>query len=179
MYDPLPEPLASVAARAGVPGAALHLHGPTHWKCVALTGHALVRRDSRIDPLVVWLFAQLHDSQRNNDQHDAQHGPRAAQVTRALIGSGSLRGVQPGSARAQKLIRAINDHTAGKTDADVTVGACWDADRLNLWRVGTTPAVRFMSTPAARRDFARLSAYARKLVNSQPPAWAEVERCVS
>jgi hypothetical protein len=34
--------------------------------------------------------------------------------------------------------------------ADPTIGACWDADRLNLWRVGVAPARRLLSTAAAR-----------------------------
>ena len=34
--------------------------------------------------------------------------------------------------------------------ADPTIGACWDADRLNLWRVGVAPARGMLSTAAAR-----------------------------
>ena len=40
---------------------------------------------------------------------------------------------------------------AGATVSDdPTTGACWDADRLNLWRVGITPAARLLSTTEAR-----------------------------
>jgi hypothetical protein len=37
------------------------------------------------------------------------------------------------------------------TTRQPTVGACWDADRLNLLRVGMTPDARFMSTAEGRR----------------------------
>lgn len=29
--------------------------------------------------------------------------------------------------------------------------ACWDADRLDLWRVGIQPQLRYLSTPYARK----------------------------
>jgi uncharacterized protein len=172
MTDLLPEPLASLV---NVPGLELHLHGPAHWKNVALTGNQLVRRDSRIDPLVVWLFSQLHDSQRISDQHDSEHGPRAAQAAQTLMAQGKIR---IGRDQGQKLVDAISLHTAGKTATDVTIGACWDADRLNLWRVGIAPDVKYLSTPAARRSFDKLSQYAAKLCLSDPPSWKAVERCV-
>jgi uncharacterized protein len=38
----------------------------------------------------------------------------------------------------------------GQVADDPTIGACWDADRLNLWRVGKTPDPRLLSTAAAR-----------------------------
>src|SRR4051794_34897034 len=34
------------------------------------------------------------------------------------------------------LATACTGHADGGTSADPTVGACWDADRLNLWWVG-------------------------------------------
>jgi hypothetical protein len=33
---------------------------------------------------------------------------------------------------------------------DPTIGACWDADRLNLWRLGRRPDDRLLSTDTAR-----------------------------
>ena len=50
------------------------------------------------------------------------------------------------------LCRACAGHGDGDglTSADPTVGVCWDADRLNLWRVGLAPARGMLSTAAAR-----------------------------
>jgi uncharacterized protein len=45
---------------------------------------------------------------------------------------------------------ACADHTDGKTTTDPLVGACWDADRLDLGRVGITPNARYLSTEAGR-----------------------------
>ena len=37
-------------------------------------------------------------------------------------------------------------HTEGEHHDDPTIGTCWDADRLDLGRVGMIPNARFMST---------------------------------
>ena len=163
--EPLPEPLATVAATVGAPGLSLALHGPHHWRCVALTGIELARRDPRIDLAVVYRFAQLHDSQRYHDGHDDAHGPRAA----------ALVLVRHPSDRA--LYLAMRDHTRGRTSRDPTIGACWDADRFNLCRVGVDPSIEFMSTTVARRYFTQLAAFARSAVASQS-TWNLVDRAV-
>ncbi len=41
-------------------------------------------------------------------------------------------------------------HTDGLTDGDVTLQTCWDADRLDLGRVGITPDADLLCTDAAR-----------------------------
>ena len=45
---------------------------------------------------------------------------------------------------------ACEEHTNGGVGRDPTVGVCWDADRLNLRRVGIRPDPRLLSTGAAR-----------------------------
>jgi uncharacterized protein len=45
---------------------------------------------------------------------------------------------------------ACEEHTNGGVGRDPTVGVCWDADRLNLRRVGIKPAPRLLSTGTAR-----------------------------
>jgi uncharacterized protein len=48
------------------------------------------------------------------------------------------------------LQKACSWHTRGKLSEDPTIGACWDADRLDLTRIGETPKARFMSTALGR-----------------------------
>jgi uncharacterized protein len=99
------------------------------------------------DETVVRLFAILHDSCRENDGKDPDHGPRAADLLAEL--AEELRALD--ADRLVLLEQAIRHHTEGHVSADPTIGTCWDADRLDLGRVGTQPAVEFMSTDAARR----------------------------
>ncbi len=48
--------------------------------------------------------------------------------------------------RLETLVFAIQHHTDGATSGDPTIGTCWDADRLDLGRVGIVPSARKMST---------------------------------
>ena len=57
----------------------------------------------------------------------------------------------PCQVRLKRLIDACAGHVDGLTSDDTTIGLCWDADRLNLWRIGVTPQPRFLSTPVAKR----------------------------
>jgi uncharacterized protein len=177
--DLLPEPLATIAATAGAPGLALHDHGPHHWKCVALTGLDIALRDRAIDLQTVYLFAQLHDSQRLSEYDDPEHGPRAAAIAHAAITGSGIPDFEPGSGRASKLVQAIRDHTTAAPSDDPTVGACWDADRFNLWRVGITPDVAYMSTMTAREHFDELSNVARARIAGAEPSWAVVADAIS
>jgi uncharacterized protein len=121
------------------------VHGPAHWQRVLSEGLSLAE-ESGADVVVVALFALLHDVCRLDDGGDPDHGKRAA----GLIGTmqGDFFKLKP--AQMKTLLEACRLHTAGKRSRDVTIGTCWDADRLDLGRVGTTPDSKFMSTAAGR-----------------------------
>jgi uncharacterized protein len=122
------------------------LHGEEHWRRVAAAGLALLPETPAADPAVVFLFALFHDSMRFNDGHDPLHGPRGAALARELRGGAfDLEDAEMGL-----LGFACEEHTNGGVGSDPTVGVCWDADRLNLWRVGIRPVPRLLSTEAAR-----------------------------
>ncbi len=127
------------------------LHGVDHWKRVAAAGHALLQDTPKADPLLVFLFALFHDSMRLDDGNDPDHGPRAGVLVREL---GDRLPDTIGHARIDTLVYACNEHTFGGTSSDPTVAVCWDADRLNLWRVGIQPDPLLLSTAAAKNpDF--------------------------
>jgi uncharacterized protein len=106
-------------------------HGVVHWARVLETGVRLAEvTGANIE--VVQLFAVLHDSQRVTDETDPSHGIRGASFAAELRG---------------KLFRLNDDdfdllfvacvgHMDHPTDDDPTVQTCWDADRLDLGRVG-------------------------------------------
>ena len=41
---------------------------------------------------------------------------------------------------------AVKNHNKGNKSKNPTIGACWDADRLELNRVGIFPSAEFFST---------------------------------
>ena len=114
---------------------------------VALAGHRLVDEVPDADRELVLLFALLHDTRRRNDGRDPEHGPRAARLAREI--NDATLGLS--HARLDVLARAIHDHTHAARSDDPTIAVCFDADRLNLWRVGITPDPSLLSTAPARR----------------------------
>ena len=85
---------------------------------------------------------------RLNDGHDPLHGPRGAALARELRGGP----FELEDAEMDLLAFACEEHTNGGVGPNPTGGVCWDADRLNLWRVGSKPDPRFLSTQPARSE---------------------------
>lgn len=122
------------------------IHGVSHWMRVRENGLRLAKLTGA-NPEVVELFAFLHDSKRLNDGLDPGHGERAADFVRSLGGSLiALSGESFGL-----LVFACEYHSDGLIEAEVTVQTCWDADRLDLGRVGIRPNPKYLCTSAARQ----------------------------
>ena len=120
-------------------------HGVTHWARVREAGLCLAARTGA-NPVVVELFAVLHDARRRNEGVDPGHGGRGADFAATL--RGTL--IHLSDAEFALLHTACADHTRGLLEADITIQTCWDADRLDLGRVGTTPDPARLCTAAAR-----------------------------
>ena len=134
------------------------IHGVSHWARVRANGIAIAgKTGARTD--VVELFAFLHDGCRRNDGHDPRHGPRAVDFARSLRG----RIFDIDNRGFELLAHACMTHSDGHREGDPTVQACWDADRLDLWRVWITPDPRRLATPAARQPAVYEAAKRRSL----------------
>ena len=96
---------------------------------------------------MILLFAVFHDSGREHDGQDMRHGARGAAY------AASLRGVlfPRGDEELELLHYACKWHAHGRLNADPTIGTCWDADRLDLGRVGIAPEADYMSTEIGRK----------------------------
>jgi uncharacterized protein len=121
------------------------IHGEAHWARVLENGLRLAAQTGA-DVEIVALFAYLHDSKRQSDGWDRGHGLRAAAYVRAL--PEALLPISPGKRRV--LAYAIAHHSDGLTEAGATVQTCWDADRLDLGRIGIRPDPARICTAAAR-----------------------------
>lgn len=123
------------------------IHGPQHWRCVSLVGIRLARLTPGADPLVAFLFGLFHDSRRVNDGHDPDHGRRGASLLREMAIEGEVT-VSPEI--LEKVAFACETHTEAGPTSDPVIGVLYDADRLNLWREGTRPLPRYLSTSAGK-----------------------------
>lgn len=97
---------------------------------------------------IVDLFALFHDSCRKSDGRDAGHGIRGARLAAQF--RGQLYDLNDDEFAL--LYRACGHHSGGMTDAEITVATCWDADRMDLGRVGIIPDKARLCTEAARHD---------------------------
>ncbi|MFP4394842.1 MAG: hypothetical protein ACLFTI_06220 [Anaerolineales bacterium] len=147
------------------------VHGVTHWARVLENGLRLAAR-THANVAVVQLFAIFHDAKRRNEGMDHGHGQRGADYAAELRGALFTLSDHEFSL----LYTACTHHTAGFTEGDVTVRTCWDADRLDLGRVGIEPAAPYLCTEAARDAEILAWANRRSRARVTPElVWAEWE----
>jgi uncharacterized protein len=126
------------------------VHGESHWRRVATNGLDLAA-EVGADALLVVLFSVFHDSMRFSEHRDDDHGMRGGFLARRL--NGELLGLSDD--RLDLLDAACRGHTDGGTGDDPTIGACWDADRLDLCRLGRAIDPGAMPTAPGRATFAQ------------------------
>ncbi|AUR85905.1 hypothetical protein NVP1081O_170 [Vibrio phage 1.081.O._10N.286.52.C2] len=115
-------------------------HGFAHWARVIDNG-LLLAKTNHANRKVIIAFGLFHDICRENDKVDPEHGARGAAL---MLKMRNLINLTPDEIATAAI--ACIGHTNGQVDrANVTIGTCWDADRLDLWRVGVFPSTEFMS----------------------------------
>ena len=121
-------------------------HGPRHWRTVLRNGLYLCRHHAA-DEEVVRFFALFHDSCRENEYRDPQHGPRGAQLALDFREAGHF---QLDDDRMTLLVTACEIHNGAGPQTEPTLAVCLDADRLDLGRLDITPDPLRLSTSTAR-----------------------------
>ena len=131
-------------------------HGFYHWMRVLQNGRQLAKAEGA-NSKVVELFCLLHDTQRRNENYDPEHGMRAAQFAKTL----RCKWFDVTDTEMELLTEALVHHSEGYTEGNRTVRVCWDADRLDLGRVGIRPAPDRLCTTTAKRADIISAAYSR------------------
>lgn len=128
-------------------------HGVKHWKKVSDNAVMLAHETSGADKVVCRLFGILHDFKREREGRDDNHGSRAAnsieKIRNTLL-------ADLGNTQFSCLKYAIANHTRTKNIQEPTVACCFDADRIDLPRVGINIDVDYLSTDAAKKMVNRL-----------------------
>jgi uncharacterized protein len=137
------------------------IHGAGHWARVRHNGLQLAPATGAATH-VVELFAFLHDVKRQDDGTDRHHGMRAAEFARSLHGTH----FHLDDRDMDSLVVACAGHTFETASSDPTVLTCWDADRLDLGRVGIVPDPSRLCTDAARDPDVITAAFARSRVQT-------------
>lgn len=123
----------------------ISIHGPEHWVRVERNGIYIAEK-SGADKMVVSLFAAFHDCMRLNDFRDHEHGLRGADFAKSIRNELDFLTDQ----QFEKLYYACRWHTDKTHTNDLTIGACWDADRLDLRRIWKRPKVSLLNTEPAK-----------------------------
>jgi uncharacterized protein len=121
-------------------------HGIDHWARVWVNARHLCR-ELRVDPTVPCWFAFLHDSQRCSEGSDFNHGQAAARFARHHHALGAIA---LDAAQLAHLESACTHHSDGRIAGPLIEQICWDADRLDLARVGVSPDPRRLCTIIAK-----------------------------
>ncbi len=108
-------------------------HGFTHMRNVEAFGGLMAERTEGVDNDVVHWFAYLHDIERKKDNDDPDHGRRVPEFI-DLIRNTYL--IDLTNEQIDKLKTACALHADTHKTGDPTIDVCFDADRLDLPRVG-------------------------------------------
>lgn len=122
------------------------VHGLSHWQRVERNGLFIADREGG-DQELVSLFALFHDSRRINDFEDPEHGARGAALAAEFFNDGKLPISQE---QFDVLTFACTHHTDTFHHDNVSIQCCWDADRLDLTRVGVLPDPGLLNTETAQ-----------------------------
>ena len=118
------------------------LHGLEHWHQVEFNGLMLAKK-THADETIIRLFALFHDSRRVSDDYDEFHGKYGAEYAEKLRAEHFF---DLDEERFAQLLHACRFHTTENASGDATIDTCYDADRLDLGRVGIVPAPEKMAT---------------------------------
>jgi uncharacterized protein len=121
------------------------IHGIIHWHRVYTNGIRLASQEG-VNARVVQLFSVFHDSQRTNEGSDKNHGSRSAELAVKL-----RKHIPLNKDEFDLLTTACSLHSNTLNHENITVQACFDADRLDLGRVHIYPDPERLCTPMAKQ----------------------------
>ena len=122
----------------------LGLHGMSHLRRVASTAGRIASLISEdVEAAVVTGF--LHDCARTDDGGGTSHAHDSACVAKNILPT-----CYP-HLDVDRLCAGIAGHADGVVTDDLLIGSVWDADRLDLVRLGIEVDLGLLSTSVARR----------------------------
>lgn len=122
------------------------IYGYSHWMRVLYNGR-LIGRAVGANIKVIELFSLLHDTMRRTEGNDPEHGMRAAEYALDIRN----KWIEATDDEMWLLIDALRNHSRDRLSDDVTVQACWDADRLDSGRHGLAPRANQLGLPYSKR----------------------------
>jgi uncharacterized protein len=126
-------------------GNKLDVNGPEHWERAWQNAQVLIPQ-TKANATVVELFCYLHDCCRIHHGQEPGHGLAASKFIEEHKGEFSFLSEK----EYQLLLKACGEHTFLQHSDEPTIATCWDANRLDIGRIGICPKEQFLITPAAK-----------------------------
>lgn len=123
------------------------VHGYTHSLRVSRNIKILAKAYGFSGNVIICMdkFAFFHDLYRVNDGHDPGHGKRASEVIKRAK-EHSQMSLLNNMDMLEKICFACEHHSTMLRSGDPVIDVCFDADRLDLPRVGVMPEPEKMAT---------------------------------
>lgn len=122
------------------------IHGLDHLRNVGyLSGKFAAELGISLETAIIGGF--LHDCARSDDSDDAFHAEKSALLARKLIKKNYS------NIDEELVYKTILFHSGGKTTDNHIQGCVWDADRLDLIRLGIQPKKELLSTEPGKRFY--------------------------
>lgn len=115
------------------------VHGITHWLRVLENGFRIAESNGANKNIIV-AFAFFHDVKRQCENKDPEHGLRGGHRFQQIMYKTNLT-----KEEVKKVVIACSGHTNVLFHYDIDISTCWDADRLDLYRVGIVPDANYMN----------------------------------
>lgn len=124
------------------------IHGINHLRQVAYLAGRFAYSINECEETAI-IGGYLHDCARENDGNGNSHAHESALLATKIISK-----FYP-EINIERVYNAIFFHADGLITDDPFIGCIWDADRLNLVRIGIIPKVELLSTEVAKRFHSR------------------------
>ncbi len=121
-------------------------HGYFHWVRVINNG-LTIAKETGANPKIILVFGFFHDVERENEFDDFEHGLRGGELMLSYRDQINLTDEE-----IQKAYQACKGHTDQLHNIDIDIGTCYDADRLDLYRVGKTPSEDYLNNEYSKEQ---------------------------
>lgn len=127
------------------------LHGFGHIERVVEYAKLIAKKEcpGKYEDIIVGAY--LHDVGRIDDSENNEHALKSAEIAEFLISRH-----WPWLDK-KKIVEAIKYHADGDVTDDHVIGAIWDADRLDLDRIGKVIDCNLLSTKTAKKILSKKS----------------------
>lgn len=142
------------------------IHGFEHWVRVIENGIDISNNIGTSRRIAV-IFGFFHDIERLHDGDDPLHGLRGGKLLEHYRDDLKLTDED-----FKNAYLACEGHNYKKNTENKEVGACWDSDRLDLFRDNLVPRAEFMNSDYTRSAYTILEAMGRSQ-RLHFPQWAK------